>query len=154
MKKTLLLFIAFSFGLQFSTKAQSGENTYNSAIGLKLLDGVGVTYKHFLEDNKAIEAIGFFWNRGTRITGLYEFHFDINELDGLKWYVGPGAHVSLYNTKYGGGTTIGLDGVLGLDYKISSLPLNLSVDWQPSYEFGLGRGFVGSWGGLGVRYTF
>jgi hypothetical protein len=154
MKKIFFLTLTTCLLLSFSGKAQSDDKSYNSAIGLKLLDGAGITYKHFLEENKAIELVGFFWNRGTRITGLYEFHFDINELDGLKWYVGPGAHVSLYNTKYGGGTTIGLDGVLGLDYKISTLPLNLSIDWQPSYEFGLGRGFVGSWGGLGVRYTF
>jgi hypothetical protein len=154
MKKIFLIFLSLSIFLHFSSQAQSGETSYNSAIGLKLLDGAGITYKHFLEDNKAIEGIGYFWNRGTRVTGLYEFHFDINEVEGLKWFVGPGAHVSIYNSKYGGGATVGVDGILGLDYKISSLPLNLSIDWQPSYEFGLGRGFVGSWGGLGVRYTF
>ena len=46
------------------------------------------------------------------------------------------------------------DGVLGLDYKFRGAPINMSIDWQPSFEFGAGRGFVGSWGGLGIRYTF
>ena len=27
---------------------------------------------------------------------------------------------------------IGVDGVLGLDYKISGAPINVSLDWQPS----------------------
>ncbi|MBZ0245475.1 MAG: hypothetical protein K8H85_05985 [Cyclobacteriaceae bacterium] len=53
----------------------------------------------------------------------------------------------------GSGTFIGLDGVLGLDFKYNGIPINLSLDWQPSFEFGVNRGFIGSWEGLVVRYT-
>jgi hypothetical protein len=74
-------------------------------------------------------------------------------VDGLQWYFGPGAHVGFYNGKYGDGVYAGVDGVLGLDYKIRSAPINISIDWQPSFEFGDGRGFVGSWGGIGIRYV-
>ena len=49
---------------------------------------------------------------------------------------------------------VGVDGVIGLDYKFRGAPINLSLDWQPSFEFGDNRGFVSSWGGLGIRYTF
>jgi hypothetical protein len=31
--------------------------------------------------------------------------------------------------------------------------LNLSLDWNPSFEFGDGAEFQ-SWGGLGIRFTF
>jgi hypothetical protein len=95
--------------------------------------------------------------------GLYEFHYDIEGAPGLKWYIGPGAHLGFYNDRYydrryyngdGSGSYVGLDGVLGLDYKFDQAPINLSLDWQPSFEFGVNRGFIGSWGGLGVRYTF
>ena len=105
-------------------------------------------------EKHALEGIAYFWNRGTRITGLYEIHGNIENAGGLKWYIGPGAHVGFYNNKYyGGGTNIGLDGVIGLDYKIKSAPINLSIDWQPSFEFGDGAGFSGNWGGIAIRYV-
>jgi hypothetical protein len=127
---------------------------YKTALGVKFYPGA-ITLKHFISDKAALEGIGYFYNHGTRITGLYEFHFDIPNADNLRWYVGPGAHVGFYNTKYGGGSQIGIDGVLGLDYKIKSAPINLSLDWQPSFEFGnaIGNGFGGSWGGFAIRYV-
>ncbi|MGC4101766.1 hypothetical protein [Ferruginibacter sp.] len=154
MKKHLILAIAaFIFFTSYSN-AQSMGRSYSTALGVKVLDGGGITLKHFINDRDALEGIGYFWSHGTRITGLYELHFDITDAPGLKWYIGPGVHIGFYNTKYGGGSFAGVDGVLGLDYKVNNAPLNLSLDWQPSFEFGTGRGFTGSWGGLGIRYTF
>jgi hypothetical protein len=163
-KQIIFIAIALLFFCATST-AQSKGRSYTTALGVKFLDGGGITLKHFIKKNTALEGIAFFWNRGVRFTGLYELHFDINGAPGLKWYVGPGAHVGFYsnndyNKKYYyndgryNGTFIGIDGVLGLDYKINNTPLNLSLDWQPSFEFGTGRGFTGNWGGFGVRYTF
>jgi len=37
--------------------------------------------------------------------------------------------------------------VPGPDYKFNGAPINMSLDWQPSFEFDDGRGFSGSWGG-------
>lgn len=152
-------FIAFSAFLFFaiSTSAQSKSSSgssYRSALGVKVWDGGGITFKHFLSDKHAGELIGYFWSQGMRITGLYEIHGPITGATGLRWYIGPGAHVGFYNTKHGDGAFIGIDGVLGLDYKFNGAPINVSLDWQPSFEFGDNRGFVGSWGGLGIRYTF
>lgn len=154
MKKQIILSVVASLIFASTVSAQSKGRSYTTALGVKLLDGAGITLKHFISERDALEGIGFFWNQGTRITGLYELHYDINGAPGLKWYIGPGAHLGFYNTKFGGGTWAGIDGVLGLDYKINNAPLNLSVDWQPSFEFGTGRGFTGNWGGLGIRYTF
>lgn len=148
----------------FTAQAQNNSSTYKTALGVKLWgDGGGITLKHFIGNNHALEGIGYFWNKGVRVTGLYEFHFDFEGAPGLKWYVGPGAHVGIYNNNYndpsnpngtGSGSYIGIDGVLGLDYKFTGAPINLSIDWQPSFEFGDNRGFINSWGGLGIRYTF
>lgn len=65
----------------------------------------------FIKDKAALELIGYFWSQGTRITGLYEIHGPINGATGLQWYIGPGAHIGFYNTKYGDGAFIGVDGV-------------------------------------------
>ena len=156
MRKIIVLLALTGFHVTIS-KAQShstGSSSYKTALGVKVWDGGGISLKHFFEGNNAGELTGYFWNQGARITGLYEIHGPVSGATGLKWYIGPGAHIGFYNTKFGGGTFAGIDGVLGLDYKFRGAPINLSLDWQPSFEFGTGRGFVGSWGGLGIRYTF
>lgn len=154
MRKILVSVVALFFVLASHAQSSSAHSTdYRTALGVKIWDGAGISLKHFFDKN-AGELIGYFWYRGVRFTGLYEIHFDINGAPGLKWYVGPGAHIGFYNDKYGGGAVAGIDGVLGLDYKINNAPINLSLDWQPSIEFGNGTGFWGGWGGLGIRYTF
>jgi hypothetical protein len=157
MRKTIYLVVFASIFTALTASAQKSKSyssaSYQTALGVKFYPGA-ISVKHFVNKQAAIEGLCYFWNRGTRITGLYEIHGDINGAPGLKWYVGPGAHIGFYNTKYGGGSSFGVDGVLGLDYKINSAPINLSLDWQPSFEFGDGRGFTGNWGGFAIRYTF
>lgn len=154
MKKLLIITLVFvSFSLQ-QAAAQSKGSSYKTALGVKFYPGA-ITLKHFVKSDAALEGIGYFWERGARITGLYEFHGNITGARGLKWYVGPGAHVGFYNDRYyGGGTAVGIDGVLGLDYKFTGAPINMSVDWQPSFEFADYAGFSGNWGGFAIRYTF
>jgi len=155
MKRIIVL--VFTLFIVSASKAQnrsSGSQVYQTALGVKVWDGGGISFKHFVKENNALEFIGYFWNQGVRITGLYEIHGPISGAAGLKWYIGPGAHIGFYNTKNGDGSFIGIDGVLGLDYKFNGPPVNISLDWQPSFEFGDNRGFAGSWGGLGIRYTF
>jgi hypothetical protein len=146
MKRLFLATIVlFSFA-----KGQAQQNTgsdYKTALGVKVYPGA-VTVKHFLNNNAAVE-------------GLYELHYGLGDVEGLKWYVGGGGHVGIWSdswkNKYPtreGGLAIGVDGVLGLDYKIKGAPLNLSFDWQPSFNIIGYNYFEGGWGGLGVRYTF
>jgi hypothetical protein len=159
MKKIFLLsfcFILISVEVATAQNNTSFNSTtsYTTAVGVKFYPGA-ISVKHFTNDNTAVELLGYFWNKGVRITGLYEIHGDIDPINGLKWYLGPGAHVGFYDSKYGGGSSIGVDGVLGLDYKINGAPINISIDWQPSFEFGNRdeNGFVGNWGGFAIRYT-
>ena len=158
MKKIILVSFVMLFVTISNLSAQKGtsyntSDSYQTAVGVKFYPG-SLTVKHFINDNTALEGIAYFYN-GVRITGLYEIHGNINDVNGLRWYIGPGAHVGFYGTKYGGGSSIGIDGVLGLDYKFSGAPINVSLDWQPSFEFGnnYGNGFTGNWGGLAIRYT-
>ncbi|HRK53982.1 MAG TPA: hypothetical protein PK185_08705 [Cyclobacteriaceae bacterium] len=163
MKKLISIFVFIAVTGVVILPAQSLGQTYKTALGLKVWgDGGGISVKNFVSPTHAVEGVGYFWDRGARIVGLYEFHGRIDGAPGLNWYVGPGAHVGFYNKRYyddryfdgdGSGSFIGLDGVLGLDYKFDGVPINLSIDWQPSFEFGVNRGFIGSWEGLVVRYT-
>ncbi len=159
MRKVILVSAIITLFAVTKVNAQKGDEfsqsqDYTTAVGIKF-SPFALSVKHFLNENDAIEGLGYFWSDGFRLTGLYEIHSDINSVQGLKWYVGPGVHLGFYGTRYGGGSTVGIDGVIGLDYKFEDAPVNLSLDWQPSFEFGNGyyNGFAGNWGGLGIRYT-
>ena len=148
------------------TQAQSLGSTYRTALGVKFWPA-GITVKHFVKNNRALEGIGYFWNHGFRFTGLYEFHGDINGAPGLKWYAGPGFHTGVYNDRWGyykrrgdryyyyeeGDFSLGVDGVLGLDYKFKGAPINISLDIQPYVEL-VGSPHMDVWGGAAVRFTF
>ena len=155
MRKGLLAILVLLFTVAVQAQSSStNSSSYRTALGVKVWDGGGMSLKHFFTDRHAGELIGYFYRNGVRFTGLYEIHGDITGAEGLKWYIGPGAHIGVYGSKYGDGAFVGIDGVVGLDYKFNGAPINVSLDWQPSFEFGDNRGFIGSWGGLGIRYTF
>jgi hypothetical protein len=150
---TLLVFVCAD------VNGQAMGNGYRTALGVKFYPGA-ISFKHFMQPNRAVEALGYFYNDGFRLTALYEIHGNINDLPGLKWYIGPGAHIGMYNElwhhRYGYDhrMSFGIDGVIGLDLKINKAPINLSLDWQPSFNFVGGySNFESGWGGLGIRYT-
>ena len=160
MKKIIVLLSIIFCGLWAQSQEMNTGTDYTTAIGVKVYPGA-ISVKHFIKNHTAIEGLGYFWQYGFRLAGLYEIHNNINGVEGLKWYIGPGAHVGFYNTAWAKdypsretGVTIGVDGVLGLDYKIKGAPLNLSFDWQPSFNLVGYSYFEGGWGGLGLRYTF
>jgi hypothetical protein len=131
-----------------------GKPKYKSAIGVKVLP-FAVTWKNFSSKrNRAFEFLADF-NDGFRLTGLYEWHGNLNGPGNLKWYIGFGGHSGYYDNNSEDGIMFGLDGAGGLDYKFLHLPINLSLDWQPAYEFITpGFDFQGNRGGLAVRFAF
>jgi hypothetical protein len=160
MKRFLLATIVlFSVAAVHAQEMNTGSD-YKTALGVKVYPGA-ITVKHFIKPGAAVEGLGYISSDGFRLTGLYELHNNLGDVPGLKWYVGGGAHLGIWSdswkNKYPareGGLAIGIDGVIGLDYKISGAPLNLSFDWQPSFNLIGYNYFEGGWGGLGIRYTF
>jgi len=151
-----ILFVIFSVFLVSTAVAQQEKSSnYNTAIGVKISGGGALTYKKFIKEMNALEAQGMFFSEGVRFAALYEFHYATG-VSGLNWYVGPGAHVGFWKktsrVKYNSNADLGIDGVLGLDYKFNNLPINLSLDWQPGYSF-LGAGLQPQFGGLSIRYV-
>ena len=91
---------------------------------------------------------------------MYEKYTPFAHTENLSWYVGYGGHFNVWSDDYKlnnptrtGGVSVGIDGILGLDYKIKDAPLNFSIDWQPSFNFAGKSYFESGWGGIGVRYT-
>ena len=161
MRKALILASAILLIVTSQLSAQSMGSSYQTAIGVKFYPG-SLSIKHFTSDNVALEGLLNFWDHGFRFTGLYELHGDVSgDAPGLKWYVGPGAHIGWYNGGWyrgdnyysNGSASFGIDGVLGLDYKINGAPIDLSLDVQPYFEL-LNHPYFDVWGGIGIRYAF
>lgn len=157
MKKLFLLVI--TIGLFIGANAQAMGPEYNTAIGFKFSPSA-ITFKNFVQQNRAIEVLGYFWSDGFRLTGLYEWHGDFNSANGLKWYAGGGAHLDFWNKKYrdrrenAASVAPGIDGVIGLDYKFNGAPINISLDWQPSLTFASNDNFASNWIGVALRFAF
>ena len=143
--KYFLSVMVFMAMVSFS-KAQE----YNSSIGLRLGPLSGISYKKNLRSDLYIEFIGslrlngFINNQfGSNLTALVEYQRDFNGLMGLSWFVGGGAHVGLWS---GSGSNtyfiedrlhflIGIDAIVGLEYVFDDIPLALSLDYKPSFNF-------------------
>src|SRR5688572_4472427 len=100
MKKILLTLLTCFCFIAGQAQNKAAGSTYRTALGVKVWDGGGISFKQFVSGNNAIELVGYFWSQGTRITGLYEIHGPIGSAAGLQWYIGPGAHVGFYNTNH------------------------------------------------------
>jgi len=151
MKIKSSFLIIFFFCLVHGSKAQ---HDHASALGFKAYPGA-VTFKQYMGNGDAFEALAYFW-KGARLTGLYELQYRIEGVNGLHWFIGPGAHLSIYDPAYFKGKVFaGIDGVVGLDLKFQEIPFNISLDWQPSLDFGDGSSnFEAGFGGLSIRYIF
>jgi len=158
MKKVILFFAVISlFGLMASAQVNP------HAIGLRFGGGTAyggeLSYQHGMGDANRLELdLGFAGNSDHNrmmLVGIY--HWDWNITAGLNWFVGPGAGFGFY--KYGdddGYINVAFGGQIGLEYDFNSLsvPILLSLDARPMWDF-LGDNAGLGWGAaLGIRYTF
>ena len=133
---------------------------YQTSAGVRGTFVSGLTVKHFTRQEAALEGILSFGQWGMTITGLFEKHAQAFEVEGLNWYYGGGGHIGTWNDDYplmsetGDNFVIGLDGIIGLEYKIQEIPICLSADYKPSLNLTGYPGFWGYGGALSVRYTF
>ncbi len=151
MKKALLILVAV-IGLGFAANAQNN-------LGLRIGTGAELSWQTALGSNNRLEldlgANGFLnWNdyHYFSLTGIYQWHWYI--VDRFGWYVGPGAQASFFRSAAGNNYfNIALGGQIGIDYELP-IPLQLSLDFSPMWNFlGTYSGF--GWGaGFGIRYMF
>lgn len=132
---------------------------YQTGFGLRGGWSNGITIKHFIQEDKAIEGILSSRWRGLEITGLYEIHDQAFNEDRLNWYYGFGGHVGLYQGDNGRWSrdddnfaVLGVDGILGIEYNFRKIPINISLDWKPVLNL---IGYFGLWtdsGAFSIRF--
>jgi len=147
------------YSLEPAKNAGPFSTGYKKAIGVKMYPSA-ISYKTFLTNSKAIEVLGYFTLDGFRTTIMMEKYSTFANTEQLSWYIGYGGHLGIWseewkknNPTHKAGIAVGVDGILGLDYKVKNAPLNLSIDWQPSFNFVGSSYFESGWAGLGIRYT-
>jgi hypothetical protein len=79
---------------------------------------------------------------------LYEKIYPLGT-PGLQWFFGGGAYVA-----FKGDNVVGAMGIVGLDYTLQSVPINLSLDWKPELNLINNVNFQASAVALSVRFVF
>lgn len=154
IKKLIFTIIpgVFLLALSMNVKAQS----YKTSLGLGIDFGngatmVGPSIKHFFSVDDAIAGDILFGSNSTLIQAFYQHHFPVKGAAGLKFYVGGGPGVNLYE----GGSTFIIRPMTGLDYKVKDAPIAFNFDWRPGlFLYDGGSEFEAGRFGLGIRYTF
>ena len=145
MKKFLLV-IAAVLGLAVVATAQP------RAIGIRAGYGAELSYQHTLGGNNFGE-LDLGWSLGAFSAGL-SYDFQVAPLGPLNFYAGPQVCFGLAS---GGGATVfamGAGAQLGLEWCFQQIPLQLSLDWKPTFYFVPATGFGWQSIALGLRYLF
>ena len=142
----LLIFIVSSF-------AVLNAQDYKVGLGVRLSNSTptlnnSVTIKYFMTEQHALEGLISFGSR-FGIGGLYEVHKPTTAT-GLNWFFGGGAYIGFQDSN----TYLGPTGIIGLDYKFTNIPLNLSLDWKPELDIIPDINFVPDAFAISARFTF
>lgn len=161
MKKSILLF--FTIATLAITGLTAKAQDYQKAAGLKFGPyEIGPSFKYFMTQSTAVEGILGFRKGGAVLTGLYQIHVPVFDVDKLKFYYGAGGHLGAIGSgTYDDGRhiytnnrlKIGLDALVGLEYLVPQSPVVIGVDLDPRIEFATGSVFDIA-PALNLRYSF
>lgn len=126
----------------------------NKTAGVRLGHTAGLTYKKFIDPQSAIEFTLSGRRDGLQITAMMLNHIpiDISFNDQFHLYFGLGAHLGV--ERYSGYRkelnvmdpsgyiytnnnyfTMGLDTMIGAEYRLPTLPLTVGLDLKPYFNF-------------------
>jgi hypothetical protein len=146
MKKIFCL-IAFIVVTVSTTQAQQ-------AIGARLSDNFGITYKYTYTKPVKLEGILEIDRHALTVNGLYERYYQTPFSRYFDWYFGGGAFINFWSVNDNGGVNVGLRGVAGICYTFSDIPIDISLDWMPAIQIVSDYHADFAILGLSVRYVF
>ena len=164
-----LLLVAASILLSVTiAKAQTQAQIQSqTSVGLRLGSTSGLSIKKAIA-GADLEGIIGVSPSGLSFTGLYEISKPTSEVSQLYWYYGAGGHATIRGSSYyvfhdryyaeryyGGALGLGIDGILGLEYRIREIPFSISLDLKPYVEINTdGLIYLNPDPGLGVKFRF
>ena len=159
--KKIITGLLFCTAIGFAN--HSSAQDYKTALGVRLSSSAAnvnnsISIKHFISDKTAVEGL-FSFGDPVAFGVLLETHKALSE-SGLRWFYGAGGYLSFIKTynpnklKNETNANFGAQGVIGLDYKFTGIPLNLSLDWKPELNIVSDINFEPAAIGLTARFTF
>lgn len=154
MKRISLLFTVTCL-LIFTSHQLTAQDSpdYRLGLGIRLSNSTptlnsSFSGKYFITDRSAIEGLISFGSR-FGMGALLEIHQPFAAAPGLRWFYGAGVYAGWQDSE----TYLGPTGILGLDYKFTNAPINLSLDWKPELDIIPDINFVPDAFALTVRFT-
>ena len=144
---------------------------YNKEVGMRGGYSSGIAFRVNLEEALSYEAQLTYRDHGGIFTMFRQNHLEMgmDQLGNWEFMYGFGVHAGFYYTDsykiffrevYFGREiftpVLGMDGYLGIDYRLVDVPLSFGVSFQPFMEISLKQVFgINLWDfGFHVRYMF
>lgn len=161
--------IIIAAAMLICTGAMAQTSGAKNSIGVRLGTDPGVTFKHYTGGNGGVELILHTGYRGLLFTGLYEWHLPFPTAPGLFGYLGIGGHIGFWDHwahrgykrdrdewiwEDGRGPSFGIDGVMGLEYRIPNAPVIIGIDLKPGVDIYRRSAFGTMNAAISFRYRF
>jgi hypothetical protein len=137
--------------LMIALNVKSHAQVYREALGVRLTENnVGVSLVERLGNHLTVEGIGQKTKVDINLSASIRIHKNLIG-NRLNWYFGGGAQVGFMNNS--NITYRGVHAVLGAEYKMILLPVLISVDMRPMFNFYPYPNNLPLEFGLGIRYV-
>jgi hypothetical protein len=145
-KAGIILCLAVSVLMSITVNAQD----YKGGVGIRFsskaaLINNSISLKYFFNEKTAAEGL-ISLSDPFALGLLIEQHNPI--LGQFRYFYGGGVYAG-----FSGPRRVGLQGVIGLDYKLPMAPLNFSVDWKPELTVAKEFSFEPQALGVSARFT-
>lgn len=175
MKQMFLVKAACLFLLLAFSSEHVRAQQYDRSAGVRLGGSSGLTFKKFIVNEQAFEAIVSNRKKGIQLTLMYLMHqpMRVSFNENFYFYYGVGGHIG--SEKHGGidkvlsntdptafdyvhksYLTMGFDGMIGIEYRMLSVPITLSLDLKPYLNYvGLRKVTGDFWdASIAIKYVF
>ena len=154
------------FLFPFFAYCRNQPKLFDWSAGFRIGIPLSVSVKHYINPKISFEAIGAYNNASAKASWMQlalagQYNFPFKDTRNFNWFIGMGLSAYRWNWKSGfngeayAKTVFGTFAQIGLDYKFKKAPINISIDYMPSYQlsgYDSGLTFVG--GAIGLRYVF
>jgi hypothetical protein len=152
-----LLYLSVVLLLTTTCFSQKNRGTYDWGVGVKYRPAA-VSIKKYTSQGDAMEMLLSKYDEGYRATLLLELSPNVDPKKTIRYVLGPGLHVGYREKKYVArndhNPVLGVDFILGVEWKLPKIPFSIQVDYQPSFDIVGYNNAYKDWGGATIRYTW
>lgn len=149
--KLKIIYCIALMALMSAASMRLSAQPYEHSVGVRAGYSSGIVYKAFFRHRPtAIEGALLYNRHGFNLSALVEYHPELFRNKRIQVYLGGGAFGGEWDDEF----SLGIAGVVGIEYILRDLPLSFSADWRPMLN--LFEDFEPDWldFGVSIRYHF